>query len=752
MAALYRKMFLPMFLVIVPLAGAVEKDWLVEGTEAFAQVIEKCWPEYGDQCGLELSNGLLRRRFVTTPAFGTIDFEVQSEGGWRSVFRAVEPEAVISLDGRDVAVGGLASSTVRAYCNRTEFFETLYAETALAYVEYRVTMPVAPYPWTAGSRHSNPETQWPPPGRRLEIDFENDGMEATVIYELYDGAPVLTKSVQVRHFRGVIDRIDVELVAANPGFGAYYGGRGPYMPGFDDDGAPSTVTLSPLLHAKTDVAYGFQCAWTDDGDASGAVEPLLNCSATIGVSSNGEVTTGRTILLGLDSPDIERQSLARHRVTALLAPQTTESPIFFHYAPTTDDLTSFKRVVDEMVDVGFDMLVMSFGSPFNLENTTSEYLNEVAEKVAYANSFGIEVGGYDLIVRDRGPAGYGGNAGNDVAVVTADGETLGEDACFASQWVDRLEADVVTFLDRTNLSMLECDGPYGGVPCFSKNHSYHRDSRDSIFRQHQLQSEFFKKLRGRKVYINTPDEYLYQGANRAAMGYSEDQYSLPAWEDLTISRMGLYDDLYFRLPTAGWMFAPLTVYHGGGEAAIFEDKPRIFDWALAQYLGAGTSACYRGDRLFDNTTETGKTIRQSLKFWVQQFFQPYRSTLTKPIIHLRRPDLQSWDGWLHVNPMNDASDIAIALIFNPTTRILSDVVIPLPLYYAGACTSSYGVVDVILDGRGPAQPMTLLPRSRHHCAISVHMSSLDALSVHTIIVLRHDSRSPPLVDGVAAQQ
>jgi hypothetical protein len=49
----------------------------------------------------------------------------------------------------------------------------------------------------------------------------------------------------------------------------------------------------------------------------------------------------------------------------------------------------------------------------------------------------------------------------------------------------------------------------------------------------------------------------------ATQGYNEFQYSLPRWEDLSLSRAGMYDDLYMHLPTQGWMFTPLVQYHSG---------------------------------------------------------------------------------------------------------------------------------------------------------------------------------------------
>ena len=32
----------------------------------------------------------------------------------------------------------------------------------------------------------------------------------------------------------------------------------------------------------------------------------------------------------------------------------------------------------------------------------------------------------------------------------------------------------------------------------------------------------------------------------------------------------MFEDTLHYIPTVGWMFLPLTVYHGGGEAATFE--------------------------------------------------------------------------------------------------------------------------------------------------------------------------------------
>lgn len=167
------------------------------------------------------------------------------------------------------------------------------------------------------------------------------------------------------------------------------------------------------------------------------------------------------------------------------------------------------------------------------------------------------------------------------------------------------------------------------------------------------------------------------------MGYSENQYSLPRWVDLSISRAGLYDDLYTHTPTMGWMFLPLSAYHAGGDVATFAGHEQAYEFALATYLGAGTAACYRGPTLHAPGA-AGEPMRAKLKKWVS-FYKAHRRTLLEPVVHLRRPDMQSWDGWLHVRPSDDgtpAAEVGVAMLFNPTGRELVETVV-LPLYYTG---------------------------------------------------------------------
>ena len=162
-----------------------------------------------------------------------------------------------------------------------------------------------------------------------------------------------------------------------------------------------------------------------------------------------------------------------------------------------------------------------------------------------------------------------------------------------------------------------------------------------------------------------------------AMGYNEHQFSLPRWQDVSISRQGMFDDTFHYIPTVGWMHVPLVQYHGGGDAATFEPLSNHsieYNWALAQYLGSGVAAAYRGYRLYDSD-ET----REIVRYWVT-FYKKYRDIVTSDIIHVRRADMQSIDCLMHVNPRLDIQ--ALAMVFNPTLDVQA-MNLSLPLYYSG---------------------------------------------------------------------
>lgn len=225
--------------------------------------------------------------------------------------------------------------------------------------------------------------------------------------------------------------------------------------------------------------------------------------------------------------------------------------------------------------------------------------------------------------------------------------------------------------------MFENDGSYPGDPCASTLHSGHKGYEDSQWKQWEKIRSFYQWCRANGIYLNVPDWYFLTGSNKTPMGYVETNWSLPRAYQEIIERQNIYDGTWQKTPSMGFMFVPLTQYHGGGAAATIEPLNEHLDHyetRLRNLFGAGVQACYRGPRLYD----TDKT-RELVKQWVS-FYKQHRAILDSDIIHLRRPDGQDWDGIMHVNP--NLKEKAFISIYNPLDKEIEKE-IKIPLYYTG---------------------------------------------------------------------
>jgi hypothetical protein len=147
------------------------------------------------------------------------------------------------------------------------------------------------------------------------------------------------------------------------------------------------------------------------------------------------------------------------------------------------------------------------------------------------------------------------------------------------------------------------------------------------------------------------------------MGYREVNWSLPRADQVIHTRQNIYDGGWSKTPSMGWMFVPLTEYHGGGAAATIEPLREHLDHyrrMLESNLGMGVQAHYRGPRLFD-TDETRDMVRSQVAW-----FKKYRDLLESDFVHGRRADGRDLDWVLHVNPSLEAK--GMLCVYNPTER------------------------------------------------------------------------------------
>ena len=182
------------------------------------------------------------------------------------------------------------------------------------------------------------------------------------------------------------------------------------------------------------------------------------------------------------------------------------------------------------------------------------------------------------------------------------------------------------------------------------------------------------------------------------MGYREVNWSLPRAQQIIHTRQNIFDGTWTKTPSMGWMFVPLTQYHGGGAAATVEPLHEHLDHyenMIGCNLGAGVQACYRGPRLFDTPT-----TKQAVKRWVD-WFKEYRDILESDIVHgsSRRADGRDIDWVLHANPK--LKHRGFLAVYNPLSTDVERQV-PLNLYYTGLTetanvTSPNGVQSLTLD-------------------------------------------------------
>jgi hypothetical protein len=651
-----------MALLLLPLASLTapnapqEADWLVAPLRARAALEQNA-----SKTELVLSNGLVSRTLRVAPNATSVDYRNLVTGA--GLLRGVKPEAVLVLDGQRIEVGGLAGQPDYAYLDVAWLDRMTSNPDAFQFAGYSTGKPEARYEWKP-RRHA-PDTPWPPTcsgGVTLTLRFKYGGLDVAIHYELYDGLPVMSKWVTVTNNGSSevsIDGLENEILAVNE----------------QEKGR---------LHVESNYAFNTMVTtfWGPDPDYKTQVDynyqsPVLMTSKYpmgpgVRLKAGERFDSFRTYTLLYDSDDRERRGLAKRRMMRLLAPQVTENPIFMHVR--SSDSESVRRAVDQCADAGFEMVILTFWSGFNIESEDPSYIANFKADVAYAHAKGIEVGGYTLMTASR-------DISPEFNCISPDtgkpGSMFGQSVCLASEWSDGYFERVLNFMDATGMDMIETDGPYHGDKCSSTQHKYHRGLEDSQLRQWERCCGFYHECRKRGIFINTPDWYYLNGSNKCAMGYRETNFSLPRWRQVLISRQNIYDGTFEKTPSMGWMFVPLVEYHGGGAEATMEplsEHLAEYEWHLAQNFGCGVQACYRGPRLYDTDA-----TRAVVKKWVD-FYKSHRAILDSDIIHVRRPDGQGVDCMMHVNAR--LKEKALAMVFNPTDA-KQKTTLTLPLYYTG---------------------------------------------------------------------
>lgn len=677
-------------------APSSRADWLIDPSLYLAKVTHSA-----DSRQVTLDNGLVRRVFQLAPNVATIAIDNLMTG--ESELRAVRPEAQVTIDDFELEVGGLEGQPAQNYL-LPEWTETMTSNPrAFCFVRLEEGKPVERFPWKRVAKWSAEELPWPPPGVALTFHYQAGpqtpvkDLNVRVHYELYDGIPLIAKWMEIENAgvsAVILNSFKAEILAL--------------VESYAMKAAPLVHTglldmLAPM-HIETDYAFGgnMQAAkdnlavrWVTDPHYHSDQISLMECAPPLGPELEigpKDIWRSFTVFELLhDSGDPERRGMATRKMMTTLAPWIQENPLYMHIRYAEPEKVKF--AIDQCAEVGFEMVMLSYGSGFDIENKSPAYLDEMKELATYARARDIAIGGYTLL------ASRGGDARDliiDVKTGLPGGGRFGPSPCLCSQWAESFFKNVHEFLDTTGMNVFLNDGSYPGDLCASTHHPGHKGYLDSQWRQWQEIVNLYRWCRAQGFYLKVPDWYFLNGSSKTGMGYNELDWSLPKQYQPVIERQDIYDGTWEKTPSMGWMHVPLVEYHGGGEAATVEPLHQNlahYEARFADLLGAGVQATWRGTRLYD-TEET----RVAVKKWVD-FYKQYRSILNSDIVHLRRPDGRDWDGILHVNPKLEIR--GLAMIYNPLDKEIARE-IRLPLYYTGLTEIAH-----IQEGDGEARAFQL---------------------------------------------
>ena len=681
----------------LPAQYQLESDWLLKQQSFPAKA------EYDrEHHELTLGNGLVSRTWRIHEAASTVSLMNHMTG--EQLLRSVRPELTFEIDGERHEIGPLPDQPHHAYIN-PEWLESLKAKgSAWKLQSLDFQSPAERFPWKR-TRHHAPDAEWPPKGRTVAFHYAYESatdlpLKVTIYYELYDGIPGFSKwfTISNQGSKPVnLDTFTAETLALTP---------------FEDpvEFREGVSIEPPNIHVETDFAFGgfsvknsqrhsvhwlpdplwqSQVNWARQNPCLLEVRPPLGPDQTIAPQT--EFASFRVFELIYDSTERERKGLALRQLYRCIAPWVTENPLILHVVSTDEAVV--KRAIDQAVECGFEMVSLSFGSGLNMENTAENNYRFFRALSDYAASKKIHLGGYSLLSSRR----IKPDSDNIVNPETGEpgGQTHGFCPALASPWGQRYFEQLRAFFDRTGFLQFTHDGSYPGDIDAASRPPLQKGMHDSQWVQWKIITRFYQDLRARGAYVRVPDYYYLAGANEAGMGYREVNWSLPRIQQQIHTRQNIYDGTWQKTPSMGWMFVPLTQYHGGGEAATIEPLHQNLEHygnMLASNLGAGVQAVYRGHRLYDTPETKAMVIK-----WVD-WYKTHRDILESDVIHSssRRADSRQLDWFFHANP--DLETKGMLVVYNPLDEPVQES-LDLNLYYTGLSQQA----DVSLDGKAPSK-------------------------------------------------
>src|SRR4051812_15424932 len=596
-------------------------DWLVKPLTAKATVYQST-----NGKDIILYNGLVKRTFRLEPDLTCTDYKNMSNG--QQLLRAIMPEAIVIINGTSYNVGGLYGQKERAYLLPEWLDNFSTRDSDFQFVSYTIS-PIKPFlNWNSNAIWAMNRQQ--PTGKTISFLFRSKlsalkGIVINVNYELYDGIPLIVKSISIINDQNnsiVINRAVNEVLATVEEESAVVGTTGQmekqhgiYVEtNYAFNNAMRYDLSDQTMHWLADSSYTSQVNYTYQTPCILEVYPAKVTG--IELQSKDTFKSVRSYELLVDTYDRERRGLAIRKMYSVVAPWTTANPIFMHLVSKNDE--EVINAIDQCKMTGYEALILSFGSHCNIEDTSAGNIAHWKKLADYAHKQGILIGGYSLFSSRK--ISDEDDVIDPVTGLPDKAAFFGNAPCMGSKWGLAYLNKIKYFIARTGFNLFENDGPYPGDVCASTTHPGHKNLDDSQWKQMELQKELYHWCNEHGVYVNAPDWYFLDGTNKIAIGYREVNFSLPRQQQMILNRQNIYDGLWEKESSMSWGFVPLTKYQGGGPEAVLEplsEHLRDYKQFMMQYYGAGVQACYRGPRLYD--TDSTKQAVINIINWYKNY-------------------------------------------------------------------------------------------------------------------------------------
>ena len=423
----------------MPANYQLKTDWQVDSRGFEAKIV------FDDRANcITLTNGLFRR-VIDLRLNSTIQFDNLMTG--QAMVRAVESEAVLTINGNELAIGGVDGQPNKAFLTKAWLAEMKPRQNSLKYIGHEISEPTARLDWKL-VRHCAPDAVWPPRGKYIQLFFEsaNPKLDVTLHFEVYDGVPVLSKWLTVKNqsdLMATVDRFTAERLSIVEHANIVETREGVSLPRSDVLHVETDMAFGGFnfeeanrhaVHWRTDETYSTQVNYLKKMPALLVVEPTYGPSQDIQPGESFE--SFRVFELVHDSSDRERRGLALRRMYRTIAPWVTENPIMLHCKTSSKE--KVLAAIDQAASVGFEMVILSFGSGFNSENDAAEYLEHWKAINDYAMAKGIHLGSYSLY--SSRSAGHG----NDIVTPKGTKPTHGRCPAITSEWGTGLHQETLS--------------------------------------------------------------------------------------------------------------------------------------------------------------------------------------------------------------------------------------------------------------------------------------------------------------------